>query len=107
MVTKQEYFVVLKKGMWEVPDLGGKVIYTAFGPPKESEELFRLGKPYVGLKQGAEKLFKKDKIETIIQLINQAPRKEDVEILMLANTSKKVQEAGEVKLRTFSKLLLE
>lgn len=98
-----KYFEVLEKGNWYTPLCGE--VYTTLGPPTQSEQLYRWGKfPYIGLKKGAEKLFKKDKIETLIKLIEQAHRKEDVEILMLANKSKKVQEAGEEKIQVFSLL---
>lgn len=55
--------------------------------------------PYIGLKEGAEILFAKEKVETILFLISKA-RIEDVIILGQAKPeSKKVKEAVELRLK--------
>lgn len=55
--------------------------------------------PYIGLKEGAEVLFAKEKVETILFLIGKA-RIEDVAILGQAKPeSKKVKEAVELRLK--------
>lgn len=56
--------------------------------------------PYIGLKEGAEILFAKEKVDTILFLISKATRSIDVEILALAKPeSKKVIEAVELRLK--------
>ena len=56
----------------------------------------------MGLKPGAEELFKKEKVADLIALINKANRIEDVEILALAKPeSEKVQEAAKAKITQF------
>lgn len=68
------------------------------GIPKNSLEVFKTGFRCLGLKPGAEKLFKKETEGAIILLIQKAKRIEDVEILALAKPdSEKVQEAAKAK----------
>lgn len=72
------------------------------GIPNNSLEVYKKGFPYLGLKPGAEDLFKKEKVADLIVLIQKAKRIEDVEILALAKPdSEKVQEAAKVKLEEF------
>lgn len=72
------------------------------GIPNNSFEVFKTGFPYLGLKPGAEKLFKKETEGSIILLIQKAKRIEDVEILALAKPeNEKVQEAAKKKLEEF------
>lgn len=72
------------------------------GIPNNSLEVFKTGFAHLGLKPGAEELFKKEKIADLIVLIEKAKRIEDVEILALAKPdSEKVQEAAKKKLEEF------
>lgn len=72
------------------------------GIPNNSLEVFKTGFQYLGLKPGAEELFKKEKIADLIVLIQKAKRIEDVEILALAKPdSEKVQDAAKSKLAEF------
>lgn len=72
------------------------------GIPNNSFEVFKTGFAYLGLKPGAEKLFKKETEGSLILLIKKAKRIEDVEILALAKPeSEKVQEAAKLKLGEF------
>lgn len=72
------------------------------GIPNNSLEVFKTGFAYLGLKPGAEKLFKKDTDGSVVLLIQSAKRTEDVEILALAKPdSKTVQEAAKKKLEEF------
>lgn len=54
------------------------------GIPNNSLEVYKSGFKYLGLKPGAEVLFKRDSAAELIRLINQARRIEDVDILALA-----------------------
>jgi hypothetical protein len=64
--------------------------------------VYKKGFPYLGLKPGAEELFKKEKIADLIVLIQKAKRIQDVEILALAKPdSEKVQEVAKKKLEEF------
>jgi hypothetical protein len=68
------------------------------GIPNRSLEVFKNGFAHLGLKPGAEELFKKEKVADLILLIKKAKRIEDVEILALAKPeSEKVQEAAKAK----------
>lgn len=72
------------------------------GIPNNSLEVFKTGFAYLGLKPGAEKLFKKDTDGSVVLLIQSAKRTEDVEILALAKPdSKTVQEAAKAKIAEF------
>jgi hypothetical protein len=72
------------------------------GIPNNSLEVFKTGFAHLGLKPGAEELFKKEKITDLILLIQKANRIEDVEILALAKPdSEKVQEEAKKKLEEF------
>lgn len=53
------------------------------GIPNSAYEVFKTGFNYLGLKPGAEKIFKKESEQTIIELIRKAKRIEDVEVLVL------------------------
>lgn len=72
------------------------------GIPNNSLEVFKTGFAHLGLKTGAEELFKKEKITDLILLIQKAKRIEDVEILALSKPeSEKVQEAAKAKIAEF------
>jgi hypothetical protein len=72
------------------------------GIPNNSLEVFKSGFRCLGLKPGAEELFKKEKIAVVIALIEKAKRAQDVEVLALAKPdSDKVQEAAKKKLEEF------
>jgi len=72
------------------------------GIPNNSLEVYKKGFKNLGLKPGAEELFKKEKIADLILLIQTAKRQEDVEILALAKPdSEKVQEAAKAKIAEF------
>lgn len=72
------------------------------GIPNNSLEVFKTGFKHLGLKPGAEELFKKEKIADLIVLIQKAKRIQDVEILALAKPdSEKVQDAAKKKLEEF------
>ena len=62
---------------------GGARFDLQTGIPNNAYEVFKTGFNYLGLKPGAEKLFKKEPVSTIIDLIRKAKRIEDVEILAL------------------------
>ncbi|WP_417365928.1 hypothetical protein [Flavobacterium beibuense] len=66
------------------------------GIPSTALEVYKSGFRYLGLKPGAEELFKKEKVADLIKLISQARRVQDVEILALAKPdSPQVKEATE------------
>lgn len=72
------------------------------GIPKNSLEVFKTGFAHLGLKPGAEELFKKEKVADLIALIQKAKRIEDVEILALAKPdSERVQEVAKAKIAEF------
>lgn len=72
------------------------------GIPKNSLEVYKSGFKNLGLKPGAEKLFKKETEGAIILLIQKAKRIEDVDILALAKPeSESVQEAAKAKIAEF------
>jgi hypothetical protein len=72
------------------------------GIPNNSLEVFKQGFIYLGLKSGAEELFKKESNETIIALIQKAKRVQDVEILALAKpNSKTIQELALARIAEF------
>jgi len=72
------------------------------GIPNNSLEVFKKEFPYLGLKPGAEKLFKKETEGAIILLIQKAKRIDDVEILALAKPdSERVQEVAKAKIAEF------
>lgn len=72
------------------------------GIPNNSLEVFKNGFAHLGLKPGAEKLFKKETEGAIILLIQKAKRIEDVEILALAKLeSERVQEVAKAKIAEF------
>ena len=72
------------------------------GIPNNAVAVFKTGFKNLGLKPGAEKLFKKETVETIVSLIQKARRIEDVEVLVLAKPeSKEIQEAAEAKRKEF------
>jgi hypothetical protein len=71
------------------------------GIPNNSLEVFKTGFAHLGLKPGAEELFKKRKIDLIL-LIQKQKRIEDVEILALAKPdSEKVQEVAKARIAQF------
>lgn len=73
------------------------------GMPFHSLDIYKKGEfRFIGLKEGAEILFKKETPEELIKLINQANRKEDILILGKASDSEKVQSAAAEKLKSFS-----
>lgn len=99
---QMKYFEVL--GLPRVyisPRLGRVDLRLAFSEEKAMECYKDKNFPYIGLKEGAEVLFTKEKVETILFLISKA-RIEDVAILGQAKPeSKKVKEAVEKRLKYF------
>lgn len=72
------------------------------GIPNNSFEVYKKGFQYLGLKPGAEELFKKESIETIISLIKVAKRIQDIEILALAKPNNKtIQELALARIAEF------
>lgn len=73
------------------------------GIPNNALEVFKTGFAHLGLKPGAEELFKKEKVADLLFLIEKAKRIEDVEILALAKPdNEKIQEAAKAKIAKFS-----
>jgi hypothetical protein len=68
------------------------------GIPNNSFTVYKTGFQYLGLKPGAEVLFKKESQETLLKLISQARRIEDVEVLALAKKSKVIKAAAAEKI---------
>ena len=72
------------------------------GIPNNAYEVFKTGFAHLGLKPGAEKLFKKELDSKIIELIRKAKRIEDVEILALVKPDNvTIQEEVKKKLAEF------
>jgi hypothetical protein len=72
------------------------------GIPNNAFEVFKKGFHHLGLKPGAEELFKKESNAAIISLIQKAKRVQDVEILALAKpNSKTIQELALTKIAEF------
>ena len=81
---------------------GGARFDLRTGIPNNALEVYKGGFQYLGLKSGAEELFKKEKVEVLLQLIENARRIEDVAILALAKPdNKKVQEVAKLKIESF------
>ena len=77
----------------------GSRLDLRLGIPKNALPAFKNGFKNLGLKPGAEELFKKDKISDLISIIQIAKRVQDVEILALAKPdSPKVQEAAKARI---------
>lgn len=103
--TQMKHFEVLGIPRVYISPRQGRVDLTK---PLKEEKAIALYKdenfPYLGLKSGAEELFKKEKVDTILFLINKASRASDVEILSDAKPeSPKVKAAVEDKLATLNK----
>lgn len=82
----KKYFEVINLPIlcaFELHKLGRFDLQT--GIPNNAFEVYKSGFKNLGLKPGAEKLFKKESDSTIINLIRKARRTEDVEILALVN----------------------
>lgn len=73
----------------------------SLGIPFDALDLYKDGFPYLGLKEGAEVLFKNEKIEDLMNLIDKSQRKEDVIILGKASDSEKIKELVTKKINTF------
>ena len=72
------------------------------GIPNNALEVYKGGFQYLGLKVGAEDLFKKESEATLLLLIKKARRIEDVEILALAKPkNEKVQKAATARIAEF------
>jgi hypothetical protein len=72
------------------------------GIPNNAYEVFKTGFAHLGLKPGAEKLFKKESDINIITLIATAKRIEDVEVLALAKPeNEKIQEFVKARIAEF------
>lgn len=72
------------------------------GIPNNAYPVFKTGFKHLGLKPGAEKLFKKELDSTIIELIRKAKRIEDVEVLALVKPDNAtIQEEVKLKLAQF------
>lgn len=54
------------------------------GIPNNALEVYKTGFHHLGLKDGAEELFKKEKVNDLIELIRKAQRVQDVKVLALA-----------------------
>jgi hypothetical protein len=81
---------------------GGARFDLRTGIPNNSLEVYKQGFKNLGLKPGAEELFKKESNATIISLIQKAKRIQDVEILALAKpNSKAIQELALTKIAEF------
>lgn len=75
------------------------------GIPNNAYEVFKNGFEHLGLKPGAEKIFKKESESTIIELIRKAKRIEDVEVLVLVKPDNvKIQEEAKKKLEQFNQV---
>ncbi|MFW0737591.1 hypothetical protein [Flavobacterium sp. T12S277] len=75
------------------------------GIPNNAYQVFKNGFEHLGLKPGAEKLFKKESESTIVKLIRKAKRIEDVEILVLVKPDNVViQEEAKKKFEQFNRL---
>lgn len=73
------------------------------GIPSNAYEVFKNGFEHLGLKPGAEKLFKKESESTIVELIRKAKRAEDIEILLLVKPDNvTIQEEAKKKLEQFN-----
>lgn len=98
---QMKYFEVL--GLPRVyinPRLGHVDLRLSFSQEKALECYKDINFPYLGLKEGAETLFKNEKVETILFLISKAPRLVDVEILSKVKPeSKKVKQAVEIRIK--------
>jgi hypothetical protein len=69
------------------------------GIPNNAFEVFKQGFAHLGLKPGAEELFKKESNTTVTSLIQNAKRIQDVEILALAKpNSKTIQELARARI---------
>jgi len=72
------------------------------GMPFDALDIYRKGNfKYLGLKDGAEVLFKKDKVSELVRLVGQAKTQEDVLIISKASDSETLKKAIEEKLQTF------
>lgn len=98
---QMKYFEVL--GLPRVyinPRLGRIDLRLSFPQEKALECYKDINFPYLGLKEGAEELFKNEKVETLLFLIEKATRKIDVKILEKAKPeSKKVKQTVELRLK--------
>ncbi|CAL2105492.1 conserved hypothetical protein [Tenacibaculum sp. 190524A02b] len=98
---QMKYFEVL--GLPRVyisPRLGRIDLRLSFSNEKALECYKDINFPYLALKEGAEELLKKEKVETILFLINKATRKKDLEILTKSKPeSKKVKELAEKRIK--------
>lgn len=73
------------------------------GIPNNAYEVFKTNFDHLGLKSGAEVLFKKEPIDVLLKLINKARRIEDLEVLaMVKPKNKTLQKAVEVKRTAFT-----
>lgn len=72
------------------------------GIPNNALEVFKSGFAHLGLKPGAEVLFKKENVSSLMHLITKAKRIEDVEILALAKPeNEKVQAVAKEMISKF------
>lgn len=70
------------------------------GIPNNSLEVYKTGFHHLGLKEGAEELFKKEKINDLIVLIRKARRVQDVKILALAKPNDaKIKEEADARIK--------
>lgn len=83
-----------------LPD--NSIVDFTLGIPYTALDIYKKGNfPYLGLKEGAEILFKGEAIETLIDYIQKANRKEDVLVLEKTSESEKVKAAVAEKLKSF------
>lgn len=76
-----------------------KVFDLRLGIPSNAVEVYKSGFKKIGLKPGAEVLFKKCSVNELAKLINQAQRVQDVEILLLVKESGKLTAIAEERIK--------
>ncbi|UOX35306.1 hypothetical protein LXD69_07245 [Flavobacterium sediminilitoris] len=70
------------------------------GIPNNALVVYKQGFKNLGLKEGAEELFKKEKINDLIALIRKARRIEDVKVLAAAKAdNEKIKEEAEARIK--------
>ncbi|NRT11521.1 hypothetical protein [Flavobacterium sp. 14A] len=72
------------------------------GIPNNALEVYKGGFKNLGLKPGAEELFKKETVKDLLSLIEKARRVQDVEVLALAKPDNaKIQDAAKARILRF------
>jgi len=78
---------------------GGARFCLQTGIPNNSYEVWKTGFYWLGLLPEAVELLKKEKTETLIDLINKSKNIEDITIIASAKDAKKLQEAAEERIK--------